>query len=108
MFRWTPRPLRPRAAWLMAALMTLALPFSGSLAFADEEPVDCEVSPGTEDKSEAGNGEEAGTLSDCDGLLHPEPVGDRELVEPAPDVGRTPIIKPRQVPVQPSQEEAPE
>jgi len=104
MFRWTPRPLRPRAARLTAVMMTLALPFSGTMAFANEEPAECEVSPGTKNENDAGNKEEAGTLSECDGVLHPAPVGDRELVEPAPDVGRTPVIKPKQVPVQPSQE----
>lgn len=104
MFPWTPRPLQPRTACLMAALMAVALPFSGSVASADEKPVDCEVAPGAEDEREDSSTEEAGTLSECDGLLHPAPVGDGELVEPAPDVGRTPVIKPRQVPVQPSGE----
>lgn len=42
----------------------------------------------TETKSEV--------LAKCDSVIVPPQVGDQEMVEPAPSVGRTPVIKPEQ------------
>lgn len=39
-------------------------------------------------------------LEHCNGVLEPPNVGDTELVMPAPDVGRTPIIRPDDLPKQ--------
>ncbi|OHV81909.1 hypothetical protein [Ensifer sp. LCM 4579] len=39
-------------------------------------------------------------LEECNGVLKPPRVGDSELVEPAPDVGRTPVIRPDELPPQ--------
>jgi hypothetical protein len=51
----------------------------------------------------AGSGETA-ALSDkldrCGGVLKPPPTGQTGMVEPAPDVGRTPVIPPEQLPEQ--------
>lgn len=45
-------------------------------------------------------GDEAETKSEvlakCDSVIRPPQVGDKEMVEPAPPVGRTPVIKPEQ------------
>lgn len=45
-------------------------------------------------------GDEAETKSEvlakCDSVIRPPQVGDQEMVEPAPPVGRTPVIKPEQ------------
>lgn len=45
-------------------------------------------------------GDEAETKSEvlakCDSVIRPPQVGDQEMVEPAPSVGRTPVIKPEQ------------
>lgn len=43
---------------------------------------------GAETKSEV--------LAKCDSVIRPPQVGDQEMVEPAPPVGRTPVIKPEQ------------
>ncbi|MBP1853576.1 hypothetical protein [Rhizobium halophytocola] len=42
------------------------------------------------------------TLDDCNGVLKPPVVGDHEMVEPAPDTGETPVIKPQDVPADPT------
>ncbi|MDX3924337.1 MAG: hypothetical protein QHC90_00845 [Shinella sp.] len=36
-------------------------------------------------------------LDDCNGVLKPPPTGDPEMVEPGPDTGETPVIKPGEV-----------
>jgi hypothetical protein len=49
----------------------------------------------------AGQGNRSGGLSGkldpCNGVLKPPPTGDEGMTEPAPDQGKTPIIKPGQV-----------
>ncbi|MGA1834517.1 hypothetical protein [Rhizobium wenxiniae] len=35
-------------------------------------------------------------LAKCDSVIRPPQVGDQEIVEPSPPVGRTPVIKPEQ------------
>ncbi len=42
----------------------------------------------------------SGSLADCKGVLKPPATGDQELVEPAPQTGNMPVIKPGQSPVQ--------
>lgn len=42
-------------------------------------------------------------LERCKGVLAPPKTGDSEIVEPAPGVGRTPVIKPEEIEPQPSQ-----
>lgn len=56
----------------------------------------CRAVPGTDDDPEA----LARKLEECNGILKPPRVGDTELVEPAPDVGRTPVIRPDELPPQ--------
>ncbi|RWC46759.1 MAG: hypothetical protein EOS55_17485 [Mesorhizobium sp.] len=41
------------------------------------------------------------TLNDCGGVLKPPPTGDQGMAAPAPDEGKTPVIKPGEVPAQP-------
>jgi hypothetical protein len=40
-------------------------------------------------------------LDPCDGVLTPPPTGDSGMTEPAPNQGKTPVIKPGEVPQQP-------
>ncbi|MER8375725.1 hypothetical protein [Mesorhizobium sp. M1406] len=40
-------------------------------------------------------------LTDCGGVLKPPPTGDQGMAAPAPDEGKTPVIKPGDVPPQP-------
>lgn len=44
------------------------------------------------------------TLDSCDGVLQPPPTGDQGLAAPPPDEGKTPVIKPGEVPPQPPQQ----
>lgn len=37
-------------------------------------------------------------LDDCNGELRPPPIGDTEMVEPAPDTGNSRIIRPGEMP----------
>lgn len=86
-----------RATATLAAAMLLVC---GS-ALAEETPEDCQVAPGAKAQDRVPTEtEETVTLSDCNGILKPAPVGDRELVEPAPDAGETPIISPDEIPDQ--------
>ncbi|PTE07891.1 hypothetical protein [Mesorhizobium helmanticense] len=41
------------------------------------------------------------TLDRCNGVLQPPPTGDQGLAAPPPDEGKTPVIKPGEVPAQP-------
>ena len=40
-------------------------------------------------------------LDPCNGVLLPPPTGDRGMAAPPPDEGRTPVLKPGEVPPQP-------
>jgi hypothetical protein len=40
-------------------------------------------------------------LNNCGGVLKPPATGDQGMAAPAPDEGKTPIIKPGEVPAQP-------
>ena len=44
-------------------------------------------------------------LDKCNSVLSPPSAGDREMVEPAPDVGRMPVIPPKAVPDQTQSDE---
>lgn len=82
---------------LMAAVVLTATP-----GVAAQQHEDCIVRP-RQDHGDSRSSENMKTqpLSDCTGVLRPEPVGDGELVEPAPQAGQTPVIEPDEVPEQP-------
>ncbi len=40
------------------------------------------------------------TLENCRGVLRPPPTGDGEMAEPPPDSGKTPVIRPDDLPEQ--------
>lgn len=66
----------------------------------------CRVEPERQDgeknpKPEAGNQNLTQKLDPCGGILKPPAVGDDEMTAPAPDEGRTPVIKPGEIPTQP-------
>ncbi|ESY63816.1 hypothetical protein LB577_01710 [Mesorhizobium sp. B283B1A] len=52
-------------------------------------------------KQQAGNGNLTEKLDDCGGVLKPPATGDQGMAAPAPDEGKTPVIKPGEVPAQP-------
>ena len=43
-------------------------------------------------------------LAECNSVLRPPAVGDPEMVAPTPSVGETPVIKPRELPPQQTQQ----
>lgn len=47
------------------------------------------------------------TLEPCNGVLFPPRVGDDEMTAPPPTVGRTPVIRPGDIPDQPPSGHAP-
>ena len=50
----------------------------------------CRVDPGAQDEPKSFGDK----LAACNGVLKPPRVGDSGLVEPTPDVGKTPVIRP--------------
>ena len=58
-----------------------------------------ETDQGGKQQSDGGNLSEK--LNDCGGVLKPPATGDQGMAAPAPDQGKTPVIKPGEVPAQP-------
>lgn len=52
-------------------------------------------------KQQPGGGNLTDKLNDCSGVLKPPATGDQGIAAPAPDEGKTPVIKPGEVPAQP-------
>ncbi|QFT66970.1 hypothetical protein FIU93_09305 [Labrenzia sp. THAF35] len=93
--------MRPHENVRTIAALATALTLVCGTALADDKSGDCKVEPGAKSQDRVPTDtEETASLSDCDGVLTPAPVGDRELVEPAPDVGETPVITPEEIPDQ--------
>lgn len=88
----------------LLGLLTATMVFAVTPAGAQQRAQDCVVDPQSGDAEPAAprDGESAEALADCGGVLKPAPVGDPELVEPAPDAGKTPVIEPEDLPDQPS------
>lgn len=69
---------------------------------------DCRVVPeeqkaeGDDDGQDGAQGSLSGKLDKCGSVLAPPPVGDAGIVDPPPDVGRTPVIPPSDLPEQQS------
>jgi hypothetical protein len=87
--------------------ITLAACFAGSLlasgsnlAFAESNspPGSCQQGQLTrkENDGEKQKPTRSEALANCDSVIRPPQVGDQEMVEPAPPVGRMPVIKPDQ------------
>ncbi|MBT9371859.1 hypothetical protein [Rhizobium sp. CSW-27] len=90
---------------LAAAVLLLAMgqgPASAQDGAADGGRQDCvvpEQQQNAERPRENGASPSASAqLSDCNGVLKPPAVGDPEMVEPAPPVGDTPVIRPHELP----------
>ena len=91
------------------------VPFSLGLALAapaaaqtdpqqDSQPPQadkCRAQTGQGGKQQPAGGDLTNKLSDCGGVLKPPATGDQGMTAPAPDEGKTPVIKPGEVPVQP-------
>ncbi len=96
---------RLAASLLVGAIVVLpsaAMAQSGAQLGAAQSPaVNCHVRPGggTPSDAPAVGQPQAGAnrLNDCGSVLVPPVVGDAEMVEPAPDKGRTPVIDPSEI-----------
>lgn len=80
---------------LFGAATLLAAP----AALAAEHKENCRLIP--KDRSQPSTANEASPtdkLGDCNSVLHPPGVGDKDMVQPAPDVGKMPVIPPKAVP----------
>ena len=108
------------------SIRTLALPLllcmvapSPALAQGESQPdtpgaADCRALPeaivpddGETEESRMAREEELSQLMDrCNGVLTPPDIGESDMVEPPPDTGRTPVIRPGDLPSQPAGESA--
>ena len=61
----------------------------------------CRVQTEQGAKQQPGSDNLTDTLNDCGGVLKPPATGDQGMATPAPDEGKTPVIKPGEVPAQP-------
>lgn len=99
----TARRLNPIVmGFVLGTLGAPVLAQSGNTDTPAAPPVDCTVPA---QGGQTGPAQSAGqmlkgprNLADCNGVLRPPSVGDRELVEPAPPVGDTPVIRPGEIP----------
>ncbi|MER8432458.1 hypothetical protein [Mesorhizobium caraganae] len=91
--------------FLPCALLALAGPAAAQDNGEGAPPVPCQAQPQDGGQqpppADAGNGNSTADLGSCGGVLQPPPSGDQGMTQPPPDEGKTPVIKPGEVPVQP-------
>jgi len=91
--------------FLPCALLAVAGPAAAQDGGEGAPPAHCQAQPqdgGQQPPAAAdGNGNSADKLGSCGGVLQPPPSGDQGMMQPPPDQGKTPVIKPGEVPVQP-------
>lgn len=91
--------------FLPCALLALAGPAAAQDSDEGAPPAPCQAQPqdGGQQPPPAddGNGNSTADLGSCGGVLQPPPSGDQGMTQPPPDQGKTPVIKPGEVPVQP-------
>jgi hypothetical protein len=68
---------------------------------ADKCQVQTEQGAKQQPEQQSGSDNLTEKLSDCGGVLKPPATGDQGMAAPAPDEGKTPVIKPGEVPPQP-------
>ncbi|CCV07957.1 conserved exported hypothetical protein [Mesorhizobium metallidurans STM 2683] len=104
--------MKPLHILLVAGALALPLAVPAAAQTPDQTESQargrCQAAPqnGQQQKPPANNdGSNRNSLSDtldpCDGVLQPPPTGDQGMAAPPPDEGKTPVIKPGEVPVQP-------
>lgn len=101
-----------KTAAMLISLLALTAPASAQNA-EPAKPAPCQAEPQAntqqdQDKKPAENGRDDSTtekLAPCGGVLKPPPTGDSEMTVPAPDEGKTPVIKPGEVPAQPPKQD---
>lgn len=85
------------SAPLGLAAIALSVTFAPGAATAQNaEPAtkqDCVPSTGQQDNTKLSK-----KLGDCNGVLKPPKVGDKEIVAPTPQTGTMPVVKPGELP----------
>ena len=91
--------------FLPCALLALAGPAAAQDSGEGTPPVPCQAQPQDGGQqpplADDGSGNSTANLGSCGGVLQPPPSGDQGMTQPPPDQGKTPVIKPGEVPVQP-------
>ncbi|MGX9145605.1 hypothetical protein [Mesorhizobium sp. 128a] len=91
--------------FLPCALLALAGPAAAQDSGEGTPAVPCQAQPQDGGQQpppgDDGNGNSTTDLGSCGGVLQPPPSGDQGMTQPPPDQGKTPVIKPGEVPVQP-------
>lgn len=85
-------------AYVLSSALLVAVAANGSnVAWAQDHTVsqDCGQQQ-LADKRMEGDKTKSEVLARCNSVIRPPQVGDQEMVEPAPPVGRTPVIEPEQ------------
>ncbi|MET3577683.1 hypothetical protein ABID19_000698 [Mesorhizobium robiniae] len=105
----------PSSSVMLSALALATALAAPVVAGADNQPPDqapaqlgpCQAQPQNGEQQKpppANNGGSSSlteTLDPCNGVLLPPPTGDRGMAAPPPDEGKTPVLKPGEVPAQP-------
>ncbi|MBZ9797774.1 hypothetical protein [Mesorhizobium sp. ES1-4] len=94
--------MKPLAVASCAAMLALALPAAAQTAqpTPNQQSDKCRAQTDQGGKQPSG-GDLSEKLNDCGGVLKPPAIGDQGMAAPAPDEGKTPVIKPGEVPAQP-------
>ncbi|MBZ9670743.1 hypothetical protein LB543_13835 [Mesorhizobium sp. ESP7-2] len=95
--------MKPLAIASCAIMLALAVPaVAQTVQQAPDQQADkCRAQTDQGGKQQPGGGGLSEKLNDCGGVLKPPATGDQGMAAPAPDEGKTPIIKPGEVPPQP-------
>ena len=94
--------MKPLAiAFLMLALAGPAAAQTDQQQNPAQQADKCRVETDQGGKQQSDGGNLSEKLNDCGGVLKPPATGDQGMATPAPDVGKTPVIKPGEVPAQP-------
>ena len=96
--------MKPLAIASCALVLALAVP-AAAQTDQQQNPArqtdKCRVQTDAGTKQPPAGGNLSDKLNDCGGVLKPPATGDQGMAAPAPDEGKTPVIKPGQVPAQP-------
>ncbi|TPL95791.1 hypothetical protein [Mesorhizobium sp. B2-3-12] len=95
--------MNPLAIASCAAMLALAVPAAAQTGqqSPNQQADKCRAQTDQGAKQPSGGGDLSEKLSDCGGVLKPPATGDQGMAAPAPDEGKTPVIKPGEVPAQP-------
>ena len=80
----------------LAAMILSATIAPGAASAKDAKPAvkqDCTAPTGQKDSSKL-----TSKLDNCNGVLKPPQVGDKEIVAPTPQTGTMPVVKPGELP----------